>query len=464
MKIKETTVNFNWKNISHQAGSISLDKYLEKIDLENGLKATFDKESAPSKRGPKGKYSWWELAFQMIRGYMQWYANPTELSRTVNDPLNMNISWIEIASQPTFSRFEKSFWETTLLKLKETQKSLVIKFLKSLVEKNGWKKLEKIDISDDSTKIPTYGKQEWSAFISHYNLVWYHPDLVTEDSMRLIMEGVLRDGNVYSSNGSELQIQEVVDLVKPYVEKVIFRADSAYGKPEIFEILNTEWVEFEAYIKAKTYSWWLLNCETRVPFNWINFLILDLPREFFEEQGEDWKIKLVARYFTIRHQAKSRDNPEIIVCKIKRKESEKLSLFASVDKDVEMLIVRWKLRWKAAFEEYGKRGKEEQIIEEFKNEMFAKNLSHTKKVENACELYMKIIAYNLMQILRLETLYGTKYAKSRVNTIRMIAFRIGGKIVKHAKKITIKLAETFPFQKRFKIIMERIPRIKFSLS
>jgi hypothetical protein len=53
--------------------------------------------------------------------------------------------------------------------------------------------------------------------------VGYHPDLVTEDGMRLVIEGVLRNGNVYSSNGSELLIESAINFLKPYVEKIIFK-------------------------------------------------------------------------------------------------------------------------------------------------------------------------------------------------------------------------------------------------
>ena len=343
-----------------------------------------------------------------------------------------------------------------VVKLKWIQRKLIIKYLEILVKKNWWEKLESLNISDDSTKVTTYGNQEWAEYISHYNVVGYHPDLITEDETRLIMTWILRDWAVYSSNWSELLLQEIIDLAKPYVKKIIFRADSAYGKPEILDTLNTEWIEFEVYIKAKTYQWRLLNHEWKVEFSWTKYHILDLPKEYFEEENE-------AKYFTIMHKCASRSKEEKIVCKVERRETDWKTLFAFTNKNVEMLIVRWELVGEAAFKEYGKRGKQEQIMDEFKNDMFAKNLSHAKKVQNECEFYMKIIAHNLMQILRLETLYWTKYANCRINTFRMLAFRIWGKIVKHAKRTVIKLAETFPFQKRFKIIMERIPWIEFSL-
>ncbi len=442
-----------------------MDKYLAKIHLEKSLNWLFEKKVDKTKRWPKLQYSKWDLIFQTIRGFMQWYANPTELVRTINDPLNTCVSWVSIASQATFSRFICWIKEKDVTKLKWVQRILIIKYLETLVKKNKWEKIESIDVSDDSTKVITYGNQEWSEYISHYNVVWYHPDLITEDETRLIMSWVLRNWAVYSSNWSELLLQEIIDLVKPYVKKIIFRADSAYANPKILNVLDIEWLELEVYIKAKTYQWRLLNNEKRIEFKWINYHILDLPKEYFEEKNEDWMLKLVSKYFTINHKCDSRKKEEIIVCKVNRRELEWKwkSLFAFVNKDVEMLIVRWENRWELAFKEYGKRWKQEQIMDEFKNDMFAKNLSHAKKIQNECEFFLKVIAHNLMQILRLETLEWTKYANCRTRTFRMMAFRIWGKIVKHARGITIKLAETFPFQKRFRIIMERIPWIQFSL-
>jgi hypothetical protein len=195
----------------------------------------------------------------------------------------------------------------------------------------------------------------------------------------------------------------------------------------------------------------------------VDYLILDLPKDYFEERNELWETVLVPRYFTIKHQCKSRSKEENIVCKVERREVDWISLFAVANKNVEMLIVRWALRGKEAFEKYGKRGKQEQIIEELKNEMFVKNLSHTKKIQNSCEFYMKIIAYNLMQILRLETLHWTVHKNCRINTTRRLVFDIWGKIVEHARSVRIQLAESFPFQKRFNLVMERIPKIQFRL-
>ena len=96
-------------------------------------------------------------------------------------------------------------------------------------------------------------------------------------------------------------------------------------------------------------------------------------------------------------------------------------------------------------------------------ESFAKNLSHSEKIQNSCEFHMKIISHNLMQIFRLETLYKTKYENCRTATLRRLFVNVWWRIVKHARQITIYLSSAFAYKKRFCLVMDRLENIKFNL-
>lgn len=469
MIIRNIDFDFKGKRISNDAGSISVDKYLGQIKLEQALEAVFPK--APkfaSKRGRKVEYPKHHVLFQQIKSYMKGYENPTEMSRTKNDPMH-NLVQKPMPSQSTFSRIHTGFKKEDESILKAFNKKLIQNYLKELVRQNGGKKLEIVNISDDSTKIITKGKQEGSAYISHYRVVGYHPDLITEDGMRLIMEGELRNGNVYSSKGSELLLQEVIELLAPFTKKIIFRGDSAYAKPEIFnELRAPEDLEIEYYIKEKTYWSWLEKAQLEVEYNGKKYHPLELPKTYFEEKDETGKKRKIARYFEFEHQCDTWEKPEKIVVQMKYKEEgEQKLLIKHMNKDIELLVTNANIKdettGKAAFKEYGKRGKQEQIIEEFKNDSHGKTLSHEKKVANACDFYLKIIAHNLMQIMRLETLKDTKYATCRISTMRRLFVNVGGLIITSGGKFLIHLAESFAYKKWYRIVMERIPLIHFTL-
>ncbi len=463
---KEIVMEFTWENISHQAWITSLEYYTDKIWLLPMLKNNFDEEEIIWKRWPKERYSKWDTIHEMIMWYMKWYATMTEYSRTVYDPIQTEILEWNIPSQSTFSRCTTSFNEQDEKKLKKINKELIIEYMKYLVEKNNWEKLETIEISDDSTKIRTYWKQEWGEYIAHYWVVWYHPDLVTEDNMKLIMTWVLRNWNVYSSQWSDLLIKEVVDLLKPFTKKIIFRWDSAYARPEVLKSLQEEELKIEYYIKQKTYKNWPAREDITEVFEWKTYQILDLPREYFEETMKNWKKhkQLFSRYFSFNHKVNTWDKEEKIVCKLNYLWDEKqLQLYGTMNKNIELLIVKWEKEWEEAFKSYGKRWKQEQLIEEFKNDSFWKNLSSTEKIQNSCTMFVKILAHNLMQILRMETLYDTRYRNCRIATMRNLLVKIWWKVVKHARKMTVKLAKAFPYQKWFNKVIERIWLLNFSL-
>ena len=456
--------NFNGKNISSDAGSLSLARYTQKIGLKESLKS-LDRDIDIKKRGPKYRYFKSEVCYQEIIWYMKWYSTTTDISKTIKDPIITEVLEEEIPSQSTFSRTNTGFTKTDEINLNKINKNIIDNYFWNLVEKNNGNKIEKIDISDDSTKIQTYGNQKGAEYIHHYGLVWYHPDLITEDSKRLIFTWILRDGNTYSSKGSENWLWETIENIKNYTKKIVFRWDSAYGNAQILNMLNKKQkkIEIEYFIKAKTYKSWLRNADINVGYKWKLYHPLELPKEYFEEIDENGKKIYKKRYFEFEYKVNTWKQKEKIVAQIRYRKEEKRTLFEEQNKDVELLIVKSKLTWEESFKEYWKRGKQEQIIEEFKNECFGKNLSLQWKTQNSCVFLMKIISYNLMQILRLETLYDTRFEKCRVNTMRKLLVRIWWRIVKHWRKTIVKLSSSFAYKKRFELVMERINSLTFSL-
>jgi len=462
--IHKIDYNFNGKNISSDAGALSLARYTQKIGLKKSLKS-LDKDENSSKRWPKYRYSKSEVCYQEIIWYMKGYSTATDISKTIKDPFITEVLEEEIPSQSTFSRTNTGFTKEDEINLNKINKNIIDTYFWNLVEKNKGNKIEKIDISDDSTKIQTYGNQEWSDYIYHYGVNWYHPDLITEDDRRLILTWVLRNGNTYSSKDSEKWLWKTIENIKKYAEKLVFRWDSAYWNAKILNMLNEKEkeIKIEYYIKAKTYKSWLRNADISIEYKWKLYHPLELPKEYFEEINENWEKIYKKKYFEFEYKVNTWKQKEVIVAQITYREKEQMSLFEEANKDVELLIVNSELTWEEAFKEYGKRGKQEQIIEEFKNECFGKNLSLQWKIQNSCIFLMKIISYNLMQILRLETLYDTRFEKCRVNTMRRLLVWIWWRIVKHWRKTIVKLSSSFAYKKRFKLVIVRIDSLTFSL-
>ena len=171
--IQKISYNYNGKNISSDAWALSIAQYTEKIGLKKVFTVLNSNALEFNKVGPKTKYSKWYVSYQQIIWFMKWYSNPTDISRTQNDPFIKEVTWETVPSQSTFSRINTSYNEEDEAKLEDINKHIISKYLWYQVEKNNGQKLEKLDISDDSTKIVTHGKQEWWEYIYHYWVTWY---------------------------------------------------------------------------------------------------------------------------------------------------------------------------------------------------------------------------------------------------------------------------------------------------
>jgi hypothetical protein len=96
---------------------------------------------------------------------------------------------------------------------------------------------QRVVLDMDSTEIPVYGEQEQSAYNGHFESTCYHPLLLFNREGDCLAAG-LRPGNVHNAEDWEkLLLPEIERQQKPGKE-VVFRADAAFAKPEIYESLE----------------------------------------------------------------------------------------------------------------------------------------------------------------------------------------------------------------------------------
>ncbi len=96
---------------------------------------------------------------------------------------------------------------------------------------------QRVVLGMDSTEVPVYGQQEKSDYNGHFESVCYHPLLLFNNSGDCLAAR-LRPGNVHSADGwEEMLLQEIARQQKAGKE-VVFRADAAFAKPEIYDVLE----------------------------------------------------------------------------------------------------------------------------------------------------------------------------------------------------------------------------------
>ena len=99
----------------------------------------------------------------------------------------------------------------------------------------------------DSTEIPVYGQQEHSAYNGHFESTCYHPLLLFN-----------REGDCLAPSFAGVHGAEDWDeLLLPEIERqqkrgkeVVFRADAAFAKPEIYEALEERGVKYAIRLPA----------------------------------------------------------------------------------------------------------------------------------------------------------------------------------------------------------------------
>src|SRR5216683_225527 len=91
----------------------------------------------------------------------------------------------------------------------------------------------------DSTEIPVYGQQEQGAYNGHFESTCYHP-LLLFNREGDCLAAKLRPGNVHSAEGWEELLLPEIECQQRLGKEVVFRADAAFAKPELYEALE-EW-------------------------------------------------------------------------------------------------------------------------------------------------------------------------------------------------------------------------------
>lgn len=466
-------IGFSAGEISNDSGSILGKEFFDRIGLQKRLDELFDKEGEIKKDmnrkgGPEREYFFSDIIYQILMGFILGYKNPTEFERLRDDPvITYLLEKKKVASQPTFSRTITDFSITDEQVLQKLQINLLSAYFEDLIRKNNGKRLDEIKIDMDSTGIITYGHQENANFNGHYNTTGYHPNLITAEDLNLVLFGLLRPGSTFSSKGSEEELNFILHFLSKYFTKIIFKADSAYATPAILKVLHThidlDICKIEYFIKTKSYTSWLDNSAPFQKFGDKTYSIMNLPQSYFEEQNNDGKTILKDRYFSFDHKCSTWQDQEKIIARVRYSKNDQQSLFDSANKEISLVITNAPAVDDSIFDDYGDRAKCEKSIEELKNDNFVKNLSSHSFRSNSCIFLLKCVAHNLIQLIRLYALQETAYKKARTSTIRRVLFKIGGKIVKTARYVYLKLSSCFVYKDIFIKAFQHIQTIQLRL-
>jgi hypothetical protein len=287
---------------------------------------------------------------------------------------------------------------------------------------------QRIVLDMDSTEIPVYGQQENSAYNGHFESTCFHP-LLLFNREGDCLAAKLRPGNVHSADDWEELLLPEIERQQKLGKEVVFRADAAFAKPEIYEALEERGVKYAI----------------RIPAN--DSLERDIAELLTRPVGRP-SHKPVFWYKSFLYQAASWKTARRVVAKVEFHFGE---LFPRVG----FIVTNLETDSRAVVRFYNKRGTAEQWIKEGKQAVKMTRLSCHRFRSNEVRLWLSVLAYNLGNLWR-RLVLPKKIENWSLTSLQQRLVKTGGRLVKHARYYWLLLAESHLTRRLFGGMVRRI--------
>lgn len=418
---KSVTAKFDGGALSGDGGVV----LLRELDDRHGFSENFS-SVLPDARQP-GKV--WHEPLSMIRQRLyqiaMGYEDCNDADELRGDPVLKSVAGsspdgLDLASQETLSRLENSVGIKDIIRLSR-------RFVDSYLS---GKPRTKLLLELDSTDDPTHGQQEFTFYHGYYRQHMYHPLLIHDGETGELILPVLRAGNTHSSRGVVPILRRLVRKIKSAWPAVVIelRADAGFAVPDLYEFCEREGIIYTIGLitnnSLRLYGQPLLNRAVK------GFEETNEKQRIFDEFG--YKAGSWSRYRRVVVKAE---------CQVKGTNHR----FVVTNRDDFPQDV---------YDDYVKRGEQENRIKELKNDLKADRLSCHRFAANCFRLLLHSMAYRLICALR-ETLKGTELEKAQTETLRRRLLKIGVRVVETVRRIWLHFAESFADKKIFALALEK---------
>ena len=227
---------------------------------------------------------------------------------------------------------------------------------------------DSIILDMESSESPTHGEQEGSVWNGHFGCTCYHP-LFVFNQYGDLERCRLRPGNVHSAEDWRLVLEPVIARYRERGVDLYFRADAAFAKPELYELLELEGIRYAI----------------RLPANQV--LQRRIEHLLTRPVGRPPK-KPIVTYASFHYEAKGWTRARRAVAKVEWHQGE---LYPRVG----FIVTNLTRPNKRVVKFYNGRGTAEQHIKEGKNALRWTRLSCHAFRHNAVRLQLHALAYNL---------------------------------------------------------------------
>ena len=189
-----------------------------------------------------------ELVAQRVFSIACGYPDANDSARLASDPIHKllldrdPVDGLDLASQPTLSRFENGVGVKELYRMGEALARSVLRRHAKRLRRRAYRVTLDLDPTDD----PTHGAQQLSFFNGHYDTWCYLPVLgfvsFNEEAEQYLCAAVLRPGNVTAAVGAVGLLRRLVRIIRECFPGVPIRVrlDGGFAHPAVLEFLDAQ--------------------------------------------------------------------------------------------------------------------------------------------------------------------------------------------------------------------------------
>jgi hypothetical protein len=215
---KPAVLQFDQRQSSSDGGAILLKAAERRYGLIGSLAGCLEDK----RQAGKVDHSLRELLAQRVFSIACGYPDANDSARLGSDPIHKMlldrdaVTGLDLASQPTLSRFENSVDRKQLYRMGETLAESVIERHAQRLRGQG----RRVTIDLDPTDDPTHGAQQMSFFNTHYDSWCYLPVMgfvsFNDEAEQYLCAAVLRPGNVTAPAGAVGILRRLLMMVRHF--------------------------------------------------------------------------------------------------------------------------------------------------------------------------------------------------------------------------------------------------------
>jgi hypothetical protein len=401
---------------------------VRELDERLGFGELIARHLTDSRRGKNTQLPLAELLRQSVYSRIAGYEDVNDAERLSQDPTFRLIGSERIWDRGAALTSRLQSFETEMLTDEENFGSLDRINRELIGRAEALDSPQRVVRDMDSTEIPVYGQQEQSAYNGHFESTCYHP-LLLFNREGDCLAAKLRPGNVHSADDWEELLLPEIERQQKLGKDVVFRADAAFAKREIYEALEARGVKYAI----------------RIPAN--ESLERDIAELLTQPVGRP-SHKPVVWYKSFLYRATSWKTARRVVAKIEFHCGE---LFPRVG----FIVTNLETNSRAVVRFYNKRGTAEQWIKEGKQAVKMTRLSCHRFRSNEVRLWLSLIAYNLSNLWR-RLVLPKRIDNWSLTSLQQRLVKTGGRLVKHARYYWLTLAESHLTRGLFGSMVRRI--------